>query len=294
LYSQTGATEELAESICRPLGKSGYTIEIYRIRPKEAYSFPWKSYDFFDAFPETVNEVPMELELSALPSGSEYEFIILGYQPWFLSVSRPVMSFLKTDEARHILSGKPVVTFLGCRNMWITAQMKMKHLLSNCGAEIKGQIALTDRHGNLTSLVTVLGWMLKGKREGFMGLPRSGVSREDIRASEAYGQLIADAFQNQETEKLQEKLILAGAVHIRTSLYLMEKRGSKNFRFWAKFIAQKGGPGDRARSFRLNMFRYLLPTAIVILTPVTSLLKPIMHLSVRKSLKREIDDLMKS
>lgn len=292
-YSQTGATQELAEAICEPLRNSGYIIEVYKIKPEIPYAFPWNGYDFFDAFPETVNEVPMPLDLKEVPEATDYDCILLGYQPWFLSVSRPVMSFLKTEEAKKLLSGKPVITFLGCRNMWITAQFKMKHLLKACGADLVGQIALTDRHGNLTSLFTVLGWMLKGKREGFMGLPRSGVSRADIAGSGVYGKLIAEALQRNETGRLQEKLVKAGAVHIRTSLYLMEKRGSKNFRFWAKFVAAKGGPGNKSRSFRLRMFMYLLPTAIILLTPVTSILKPILLILKRKSLNREIDNLLK-
>lgn len=290
-YSQTGQTDDIAERILAPFRQRN-DIEIHyeRLRPVVAYPFPWSGREFFDAFPETVKEIPMALQADQIPADKKWDLILLGYQPWFLSVCRPVNSFLQSEKAAQIFKDTPVVTFLGCRNMFVNAQEKMKRRLQTLGARHVGQIALVDKSGNLVSLVTILAWMLKGVREGFMGLfPRSGVSRKDTETADRFGELILQKLETGSYEGLQQELIAAKAIEIRPSLLIMESRGAKNFRFWARYVSAKGGPGDVARLGRLRLFMFILPTAIVILTPITTLLKWVVLLTKRKKLLAEAE-----
>lgn len=290
-YTQTGQTDDIADRILAPFRlRDDVEIHYEKIRPVQAYPFPWGGRDFFDAFPETVREIPMPLQPDGIPSDKKWDLILLGYQPWFLSVCRPVGSFLQTEKAARLFKDTPVVTFLGCRNMFVNAQEKMKRRLNALGARHVGQIALVDKSGNLVSLVTILAWMLKGVREGFMGIfPRSGVSRRDTETADRFGQIILQKMDEGNLDGLQEALIAAKAIEIRPSLLIMEGRGAKNFRFWAGYVSAKGGPGDPARFGRLRLFMYLLPTAIVVLTPITTLLKWVVLLTRRKKLRAEAE-----
>lgn len=290
-YSQTGQTDDIAERIIAPF-KSDKDIEIHyeKIRPKVPYPFPWSGLEFFDAFPETVQEIPMELQPDQIPDDKKWDLILLGYQPWFLSVCRPMSSFLQTEKAQRIFKNTAVVTFLGCRNMFVNAQEKMKRRLHKLEANHVGQIALVDKSANLVSLVTILAWMLKGVREGFMGIfPRSGVSRKETEEADRFGKIILDKLHTGSFQNLQEELLAADAMEIKPSLLIMESRGVKNFRFWAGYVSAKGGPGDPARFGRLRLFSRLLPTAIVILTPITTLLKIVVGIVKRKKLKAEAE-----
>ncbi len=285
-YSQTGQTDDIADQLLEAFRRDPDVVIHYeKLKPSVPYPFPWTGTEFFDAFPETVLEVPMDMAPDSIPEGISWDLILLGYQPWFLSVCRPVNSFLQSEKAARLFRDTPVVTFLGCRNMFVNAQEKMKRRLHKLGARHAGQIALTDKSGNLVSLVTILAWMLKGIQEGFLGIfPRSGVSAEDTRHASVFGEIIRRKVQAGDFSGLQDELLAEGAMEIRPNLLIMESRGVRNFRFWARYVSAKGGPGDPARMGRLRMFMYLLPTAIVVLTPITTLLKIIISLVKRRQL----------
>ena len=285
-YSQTGQTDDIAESLLIPFRNDpSLFIHYEKLQPRVPYPFPWTGTEFFDAFPETVNETPMDMVPDKIPEDITWDLILLGYQPWFLSVCRPVNSFLQTEKAARLFKNTPVVTFLGCRNMFVNAQEKMKRRLHTIGANHVGQIALTDKSANLVSLVTILAWMLKGIRKGFLGIfPRSGVSEQDTRNAAVFGEIMLRKLKMNDFSELQNELLASGAVHIKPDLLIMESRGVRNFRFWARYVAAKGGPGDKARMGRLRLFMYLLPTAIVVLTPVSTILKFIILLLKRRQL----------
>ena len=62
---------------------------------------------------------------------------------------------------------------------WCTGKSKTK--IEGCGrASLTGHIALADRSANLLSLVTILRWMLTGKKDAFLFFPAAGVSQADI------------------------------------------------------------------------------------------------------------------
>ena len=75
--------------------------------------------------------------------------------------------------------------------MWINAQEKIKIRLKDAGARLVGNIALVDRHNNFISLVTILSWMLGGKKNRKWGIfPKPGVSDEDIENASVFGETV--------------------------------------------------------------------------------------------------------
>src|ERR1700690_668425 len=150
-FTQSGQQREILESFVQPFvsDNSRYEIHFEELKLEESFPFPWSGYDFFNAFPETFTQQPCPLKSLSAKAFGEYDLVILGYQPWFLTPSRPVSSFLQSAEARRILNGKPVITVLGCRNMWLGAQEKVKQRLREAGGKLVGHIALVDRSGNL-------------------------------------------------------------------------------------------------------------------------------------------------
>jgi hypothetical protein len=294
-YSQSGQTEELGMSLLKCFNESAaFEVTIEKIRPLNPVPFPWGGYRFFDAFPETFLEEPYPLFPLDCDVNTSYDLIVLAYQPWFLSVSRPVMSFLKSKEAKTLLAGKPVVTILGSRNMWVSAHYKIKKLLADNGALLKGHIALADRHSNLVSLITILAWLIAGKREKFAGIfPRAGISVEDVNQVNRFGKPLLECVESGDYSDLQNKWLTLGAVTIKPNLLMMEQRGAKSFGAFARWIRRAGKEGDKSRKWRVYTFMYLLPAAIVVLTPITFFLKIIVLQIRRKSLEAEIEKIKK-
>lgn len=288
-YTQSGQLLSILQSLVKPLISAGHTIHFEEIQPLEKFPFPWSSFQFFNAFPEVFSQKPQSLKPVSTKATNGYDLVILGYQPWFLTPSRPVSSFLQSDDSRKIISSKPVVTVLGCRNMWLGAQEKMKKRLKDINASLVGHVAMIDRSSNLTSLITILRWMFTGSKKPFWIFPAAGVSEHDIQYAQTYGELINKALNDNDYTTLQKDLNAAGAIDIKPNLVLMERRGQRAFSVWSKFIAAGGSVHSTGRKIRVYIFMYLLPTAIFILTPLLWILSRVLLTVKRKQLIQEVE-----
>ncbi len=245
--------------------------------------------NFFNAMPEIVKEMPCELAPFSFNPSEDFDLIILAYQPWYLSPSTPATSFLQSEQGRKVIKGKPVITIIGCRNMWLNAQEKVKKRIDDAGGRLAGNIVLTDNAGNLVSLVTVIGWLIYGKKSGFLKIfPASGVSDEDIRNAERFGNPIINALKTNQWDSLQSTLNKGGAVEIKPNLMVLEGRGAKAFKLWANFIGSKGKPDDPRRRFRVFLLLVLLPLGVFVLSPITTLLTFLKIKLSKDSIERKV------
>ena len=48
--------------------------------------------------------------------------------------------------------------------MWVSAQEQIKQMISDNGGKLVGNIALCDKHFNLTSVVTIIYWMMTERK----------------------------------------------------------------------------------------------------------------------------------
>ncbi len=288
-YTQSGLQLSILQSLAKPLITAGHSVHFEEIQPEEKFPFPWSAFQFFNAFPETFSQKPLTLKRVSEKAFDNYDLVILGYQPWFLTPSRPVSSLLQSDDGKRILSGKPVVTILGCRNMWLGAQEKVKQRLLDAKAKLVGHVAMVDRSGNLTSLITILRWMFTGNRKPFWFFPQAGVSNQDVEHAEMFGRLISEHIIANNFDTLQSELLKEGAIDIKPNLVLMERRGQKAFSVWSKFIASGGAVHSTGRKIRVYIFMYLLPTAIFFLSPLLWLLSKILLTVKRKELLMDVE-----
>lgn len=292
-YTQSGQLRDIIDNILADV-RQHLDITYAPIEPAEAWPFPWKTSAFFDAMPECVAEMPAPIKpLPCSIVAAHYDLVILGWQPWFLHPSQPVTAFLQSRDAA-VLAGKPVVTVAGCRNMWLNAGEKIKEGLLHAGAYQIGNIVLTDTNPNLVSLLTIIRWAFSGQKEASRWLPAAGVQEQDITAAKCFGMPILkaaeaiaeDRIEDEQNEmltgtryipvakpavkSLHQNLLALGAVRLNTGLIVLEQRGVKNFRFWAKYIRDKGGPGAAERQGRVMLFKRLLITAVFVLSPISS------------------------
>lgn len=265
-YSQSGQLDEIAERFFLPF--SSHKIDRVKVRPSKPFPFPWTSAEFFDAMPETVLEEPIQLEPLNIP-GSDYDLIVLGYQPWFLSPSLPVTALLKNDEFKTVVQGKPVVTIVGSRNMWINSQISINRLVEQAGAKVVANIPFSDKTNNIVSAVTILYWMLSGRKERMWGVfPKPGVSDEDIERAGEPGRIVLAHAESGEYTSLQEKI--ADFVTVPTDILFIEKRAKRLFRIWAGII-KRFGKTPRSRRLWVSIYKYYLIIALFIVAPIVLL-----------------------
>ncbi|HMT28466.1 MAG TPA: dialkylresorcinol condensing enzyme DarA [Bacteroidia bacterium] len=291
-FTQTGQLQRAAKATLKNLESDPeVTLHYKEIKPKTTFPYPWTYIQFFDAFPETVHSIPCEIEPLEVDAMIDYDLIIIAYQPWFLSVSRPVDSFLQTEQAKTILKNKPVVTILACRNMWLNAQEKMKRHLINAGAHLVGNITFVDRNSNLVSLVTVLAFELGGIQDKYLGVfPKYGVSDEELNTKAwKFGDIISTHLKKADYSGLQKKLIDQGAINIKSNLMIMEGRGKVLFPIYANFILKKGKANSKERRTRVRIFGIVLPLLILILSPLITIVSRLAPLIFPAKTRKEID-----
>lgn len=289
-YTQTGQQKEILDHLLAPLAADPEVmLSFHRIQPVADYPFPWDSLRFFDAFPESFLQIPCPLEpIDPRVLDEDYDLIVLGYQVWYLSPSIPFNSFLKSAEAKALLGGKPVITVINCRNMWVMAQEKVKRALHELGAHHVGNVALVDRHLNHVSVITIVHWMMKGRKDSYLGLfPKPGVSEKDIRESSKFGISLLPHLRNSDYTTLQAEWIEQGAVWVKPVLVFTDKRANTLFAKWARLIRSKGLPQARSRKPWLRAFNYYLIFAIWILAPIVTLLFLILHLPFLSLVRKE-------
>lgn len=271
-FSQSGQLEEIARSVSLPLQEDGDVhVDFYEIKMVHAFPFPWTSDVFFNVFPETFQQIPEEIHPPA-PHILEtaYDLVLFHYQVWYLTPSIPINSFLKSAYAKTLLAGRPVVTISGTRNMWAKAQDKVKALIQANDGTLVGNIALTDRHGNMISVVTIVDWLFSGvKRKAYGIFPLPGVAEEEIRGATKFGKTILSYLQKGDFAGMQADLVRQGAVEFRFFLVSMDQKANRMFRIWSTLILKN----PKKRKTLVSIFKYYVIFAIYFLSPIVFLLE---------------------
>lgn len=269
-YTQSGQGLEILQSICTPPAEAGHEIVYVEIVPETAFPYPWTYDSFFQAFPESRLGIGCPVKVDALDRATGADLVIIACQPWFLSASIPIHGFFQDERVRAYLRNRAVITLCGCRNMWTTAQAQTGEYLAAAGARWVGSIVLQDRYPNLVSVVTILRWLIDGRKEGSGLWPAAGVSPADIAQAATFGHVINAALTSAGNEYagLQEQLMEAGAIRYKPSIVFIEKVGSRLFGLWAAWVRRKGAYGSPARAGRLKLFKYYLFTVLFIVSPL--------------------------
>lgn len=275
-FSQSGQLQEIAESICGPmLADPEINVDFYEIRMVHSFPFPWTGSAFFNTFPETFQQIPEEIQPPASSIlEKEYDLVLFHYQVWYLSPSIPINSFLKSKYAAPLLKGRPVITVSGTRNMWAKAQDKVKKLILSNGGRLVGNIALTDRHPNLISVITIVDWLFSGvKRKAFGIFPMPGVAEEEIKNSVKFGRIIIPYLKNGNFETLQNDLVENGAIKFKFFLVSMDQKANRMFDLWSKLILKN----PKRRKTLVNMFKYYVIFALYVLSPIVFVVELILY-----------------
>ncbi len=285
-YSQTGQLSALTEEIIAPLrADPRIAVRVETLLPQKPFPFPWGFFKFLDAFPESAHLVPPPLAPLSLTGDENFDLVILPYQVWFLAPSQPITAFLKHPLAQRVLRGKPVVTVIACRNMWLMAQEKMKELLAAAGARLIDNVVLVDPGPTLATFFTTPRWLLSGNKAGFWGMPAAGLNEAQIKGSRRFGLALRDGLVADREKSTQPLLAGLGAVQVDPRLYISERAGTRSFYAWGKLLLAAGKPGAWQRVPLLLLYVVFLIVMIITVVPTSLALQAVLRpfLSARLS-----------
>ena len=272
-YSQSGQLKQIVDHFVAPFIGAGISVDYYEIEMETPFPFPWNNEAFFGAFPESFLQIPQPIKpVPAAIMEQQYSLVVLAYQVWYLSPSIPITSFLKSEQAAHLLSGKPVVTLSGTRNMWIKAQEKIGQMLQKYNATIVANI-------------------FTGEKDRYLGIfPLPGVSDRDIASATQYGEIVLKHKQIADhSPALQKEIVAQGGVQVKPFLLSAEKKANRLFGIWARLIY-----GSPRRKFLLKCFHVYLYFAIWILMPIVWLFYWLTYPFFYKKITRQVLNVQQS
>jgi hypothetical protein len=281
-YSQTGQLTRITDSIIEPLlNDENIVIDSLILEPKTDFPFPWSFFKFFQVMPESVYMKKIQLNETIInhvidsdinTKDTFYDLIILSYQVWFLSPSLPVSSFLQSEHAKVLFNNTPVMTVIGCRGMWLTAQEKVKSLLLKLNANLVDNIVLTDGCGAGFSFLATPLWMLTGKRKALSWVPQAGVAEQDIVKANRFGVALKKRL-NENIVKISAPMMTGlSAVKINEKLIFSEKIGHRSFKVWGKLLILLGPQNSVRRYIGLCFYFTFLLVLIITVVPITALI----------------------
>ncbi|WP_375320912.1 dialkylrecorsinol condensing enzyme [Aliivibrio logei] len=287
-HSQSGQLAKFVDLATAHLRQAdSIQVDYHCVEPVKKYPYPWSFYPFFDAFPEAIYMNGCEVK-PAENLEEEYDLIILGYTVWFLSPSIPITGFLQTSQAKTLIKGKPVVTFIACRDMWVMAQEKMKTVIADLGGTLIDNAVLTDQGGSIYAFITTPRWLLTGKKDPFLIFPTAGVSEQDLQESERFGHRLVNALENDLEKKKEPLLKNLNAVTVNGKLIGSEKIATRSFIVWGKLIQKSGKPGSFPRKIVITIYATFLALMVLTLVPINLLVKKLISPFRKKAVEESI------
>jgi len=289
-YSQSGQLGDIVAATIAPLQQHpDIDVTVLPLQPRAAYPLPWPFWRFFNTFPETVYEQPDAIAPLPLAGDEDFDLVVLAYTVWFLSPSMPTTAFLQSAQAERLLRGKPVVTLIGCRNMWLMAQEKMKVHLQRLGAHLIDNAVLTDGSHSAATFISTPLWMLTGKRGPFLGglIPAAGVPAEEIQAAARFGKAIAAQLPRRDAADTAPMLDGLAAVKINERLIASETIALRSFRIWGGLLRRIGTPSSALRHAVLTFYVVFLVTLILTVVPVSAVIKRLIAPLSRARIQRQ-------
>jgi len=277
-FSQTGQLSRIARCLMSPLAEAR-DIELVEevLRPHPPYPFPWPFWGFLDAMPETFLLDPPQLEPLSVRPDEHFDLIVLAYQVWYLAPAGPMTAFLKSETGKGLLRGRPVVTVIACRNMWLKAQETVKRLIQEAGGRLSDNVVFVDGGGTLATFITTPRWMLSGRRDPIWGLPAAGVAEAEIAGSDRFGRALLEALRASRESREAPMLAGLGAARVDARLIFSERAATRAFSFWSRLIRLGGAPGSAGRRLLLALFCVYLVAMILTLVPASLLLQRLMY-----------------
>ncbi len=196
-YSQTGQTRRVLEVVSDELRRAQHEVVMVRFNPVQDFRFPWSPFALLGLMVRTYAGAKLSVELEELPpqvTSGRYDLIVIGYQPWFLSPSVPVRTFLEGPGA-ELLRNRPVVSVITCRKLWKRSYRLFEQKVRARGATVIDSLVVEDPARQPMNMVTTVFHLLTGRTldRGILKrvFPPVGIDEGGLRQARQFGETLA-------------------------------------------------------------------------------------------------------
>ncbi len=202
-YSYTGQSLKVLQAAGEVFSERGCevrTAEIEFTDPRYAQRF--SRFPMRRVWPDMLSVLPAqrrgaigEIRTPDTLRDGDYDLVCIGSPTWWQTVSMPMRSFLKSNEARNLLSGTPFAVFVVCRQYWRENLTGVRELAEQQGGQYLDEIHFTYPGDALRSMLSLTSYLGSGQyREKYLGvrIPSTNVQPEQLEQTRKFAAGLAD------------------------------------------------------------------------------------------------------
>jgi hypothetical protein len=178
-YSHTQQAQKVCDAMADVLHARGCdvtkaSIEFTEPKYVDRFArFPFR-HAVFDIVPLALPQMRRKTGQIRIPEeakSGDYDLVVVGSPTWFFMSAMPIRSYLKSDEARTVLAGKPFSVYVVCRRYWHWNLNEASGLGKAQGGKYIDGVHFTYEGGQVRSLLALLSYFGKGEmRERSFGI----------------------------------------------------------------------------------------------------------------------------
>lgn len=202
-YSFSGQSRKVLQTAGEVFAERGYDVVEAAIEFTDpTYSprfaqFPLKRVwpDMFSVLKAQQRGETGEIRTPDAVRDGDYDLICIGSPTWWETVSMPLRSFLKSDEAANLLSNKPFAVFVVCRKFWLDNLNAVRELAQAQGGRFVDEIHFTYPGDTVRSMLALTSFLGSGQyRKRYLGLPMppTNVQPEQFAQTRSFAAALAD------------------------------------------------------------------------------------------------------
>jgi len=202
-YSYTGQAQKVLETAGEVFRGRGCEVHKAEIEfTDQRYAKKFSRFPMRRVWPDMMSVLRAqkrgetgEIKIPDEARDGDYDLICIGSPTWWQTVSMPMRSFLKSDEARKVLSGKPFAVFVVCRQYWRENLEAVRELAGQQGGRYVDEIHFTYPGDSLRSMLSLTSYLGTGEyRQKYLGLriPPTNVQPEQLEQTRTFAAGLAD------------------------------------------------------------------------------------------------------
>jgi menaquinone-dependent protoporphyrinogen IX oxidase len=202
-FTYTQQSLKVAEAMADVFRERGCDVQLARIeltdsRYAERFSrFPLRHPygDIVGMMPAQLRGATGEIRIPDEASNGDYDLVVIGSPTWWIKTSVPIRSYLKSDAAGRILSGKRFAVYVVCRRYWGYNLRAVQKLGTERGGEYVDGIHFSFAGGQIPSLLSLISYFGKGEnRERYLGvkIPPTNLQPAYAEQARAFASGLAD------------------------------------------------------------------------------------------------------
>ena len=202
-YSYTGQSQKVLEAAGEVFRARGCEVHKAQIEfTDQRYAEKFSRFPMRRVWPDMMSVLGAqkrgetgEIKIPDEARDGDYDLICIGSPTWWQTVSMPMRSFLKSDEARKLLSDKPFAVFVVCRQYWRENCEAVRELGEQQGGRYVDEIHFTYPGDNLRSMLALTSYLGTGeykKRSMGLKLPPTNVQPEQLEQTRTFAGRLAD------------------------------------------------------------------------------------------------------